>query len=64
MLCPAKNVGPIDRIIRAVLGLGAAIGAIFASGFLQIVLVITATVLIITAITGFCGLYALLRIKT
>jgi hypothetical protein len=46
------------------LGVGAGIGAIFTTGALQIALGIISAVLIITAITGFCGLYALLGINT
>jgi hypothetical protein len=59
-----KNEGALDRIIRAILGVGAGIGSIFTTGILQIALGIISAVLIITAITGFCGLYALLGINT
>jgi hypothetical protein len=59
-----KNEGALDRIIRAILGVGAGIGAIFTTGILQIALGIISAALIITAITGFCGLYALLGINT
>jgi hypothetical protein len=59
-----KNEGALDRIIRAILGVGVGIGAIFTTGILQIALGIISAVLIITAITGFCGLYALLGINT
>jgi hypothetical protein len=59
-----KNEGALDRIIRAILGVGAGIGAIFTTGALQITLGIISAALIITAITGFCGLYALLGINT
>jgi hypothetical protein len=64
MKCLPKNEGALDRIIRAILGVGAGIGAIFTTGALQIALGIISAVLIITAITGFCGLYALLGINT
>jgi hypothetical protein len=67
MLCPVKNEGVIDRIIRAILGVGAGVGAIFTSGALQIVLGIIAALLIITSITGITGvclLYIPLGINT
>jgi len=64
MLCPVKNEGVIDRIMRAILGVGAGVGAIFTSGALQIVLGIIAALLIITSITGVCLLYIPLGINT
>jgi len=59
-----KNEGALDRTIRAILGVGAGVGAIFTSGTLQIILGIISALMIITSITGFCGLYALLGINT
>ncbi len=59
-----QNEGSVDRIIRAILGIGLIIGGFFLSGVLKIILIIIGIVLLITAITGFCGLYALLGINT
>lgn len=59
------NEGLIDRIIRAILGIGLILGALFlVQGLLKIILIIVGVILIITAITGFCGLYALFGINT
>ncbi|MDX9970443.1 MAG: DUF2892 domain-containing protein [Candidatus Gracilibacteria bacterium] len=60
----APNEGTADRIIRAVLGIAAAVGAYLISGWLQVVLAVVAVMLVFTAITGFCGLYTLLGIRT
>lgn len=59
-----RNEGPVDRIIRAILGL-ALIGLSFAlTGTLKIVLIVVGAVSLITAATGFCLLYTLLGIDT
>ncbi len=60
----APNEGPVDRVIRAVLGVSLGVLAYFMIGWLQIVLGVMAVVLVFTAITGFCGLYTLLGINT
>lgn len=60
----SKNEGATDRIIRAVLGIGAAIVALLTTGGIQIAFGIIAVILLITAATGFCGLYKLFGIKT
>ena len=60
------NVGSIDRIARAVLGL-VLLGLPFAAGFgaaLTVVSVIVGLVLLGTAATGTCPAYSLLGIKT
>lgn len=61
-----KTVGQADKIIRLVIaGIIAALYAAGAiSGTLGIVLLIAAIVLVLTALTGFCGLYSLLGINT
>ncbi|HHN48457.1 MAG TPA: DUF2892 domain-containing protein [Bacteroidales bacterium] len=61
-----KNVGLIDAIIRFVL---AVVVAVFIyrgdiTGTLAIVLGIAAAALLITGLIGWCGLYALLGIRT
>lgn len=58
------NEGVADRIIRSLISVGLIIGGVFSSGVLQIILIAAGAILGITAITGFCGLYALLGIST
>ncbi len=60
----SKNESAVDRIIRVVLGIGVTIAALLTTGGIQIVLSIVAIILLITAATGFCGLYKLFGIKT
>jgi len=60
-----KNVGTIDRIIRAVLGVIFVLSFFFLKSLLfKIILLILGIVLIFTAITGFCSLYKILGIST
>lgn len=57
-----RNEGPVDRAIRAVIGLVAAIAA-FSVGVgsgLGIVLLVVGAIMLLTAVTGFCPLYRLL----
>jgi hypothetical protein len=60
------NVGRPDRIIRVVLAIAAAIvpatGTV--SGTLGTVLYVVSGVLLVTSLTGFCGLYTLFGINT
>lgn len=60
-----QNEGAIDRIIRF---LAAVILAVFTywglSGAWQIAAYVIAAILLITAITGFCGLYKIFGIST
>jgi Inner membrane protein YgaP-like, transmembrane domain len=61
-----KNVGTIDRVVRAVIGVAAVIGA-FSVGLTSvwgIVLAVVAVIALVTAIVGFCPLYRLLGIST
>jgi hypothetical protein len=55
-----KNIGQTDTIIRIIIGLG--IGA--AGWYYESWLGLIALVPLLTALTGFCGLYALLGIST
>jgi hypothetical protein len=60
------NVGTVDRVVRAVLGLAAVVWA-FSIGVTSgagIALVVVAAVLLVTAAIGFCPLYRLLGIST
>jgi len=60
-----KNVGTIDRIIRAIVGIVFVLSFFFVKFFLlKVILLILGIVLIFTAITGFCGLYRVLGIST
>lgn len=61
-----KNVGSKDKMVRIVIAL--VFGLLYVtgvvSGVLGLILVVVALVLVITSITGFCGLYKLLGINT
>ncbi|MGC8765263.1 MAG: YgaP family membrane protein [Brevinematia bacterium] len=54
----------IDRIIRIVLAVILGIAGLYLQGAARIVLWVLALVLLITGLTGFCGIYALLGIDT
>jgi hypothetical protein len=55
-----NNVGNLDKIIRISTGLlSVVLGIVFHWGFY-----ILAAMLIITAFTGFCGIYALFGVTT
>lgn len=55
-----KNIGKTDKIIR--LGTGAVLLLAGLSGYP--ILLIPATIALVTGITGFCGAYKLLGINT
>ncbi len=55
------NVGKVDRIIRAVLGVALIIWAIAVSSWL---LGVVGAIALVTSVMSFCPLYALLKIKT
>jgi len=60
------NEAPIDRVIRIVLGIalgGVAFAGAVTAPWLYVVWVVAAIALV-TAIVGFCPLYALLRVGT
>ena len=59
-----KNVGTADKVVRVVVGAGLAFAAYKASGALAVILGVLAAGAIITALTGWCGLYTLLGIST
>jgi len=60
------NVGTTDRILRVIVGLVAALFALFGGvgGVLAVVLGIVAAALLLTAALGHCGLYRLIGIST
>ncbi|MCR6637132.1 DUF2892 domain-containing protein [Devosia sp.] len=64
------NIGPADRILRAILGL-ALIAIVFVPGLplfgslaLQAIATVAGLVLLITALVRFCPLYRLLGLST
>ncbi|MBU6142204.1 DUF2892 domain-containing protein [Patescibacteria group bacterium] len=60
-----KNESMLDRWVRVVLAALLTVGAmLWASGWVQIVLLVVAAVLLITALTGFCALYMPFGIST
>jgi len=61
-----KNVGKIDKIIRLVIAiiLIILISASVITGLYAIIAGIISFAMIITSLTGFCGLYSILGIKT
>ena len=59
-----KNENNTDRIIRGVVAVAAAIGAVLTSGALPIVLCVVAAIMAVTAVAGFCPLYTLFGINT
>lgn len=60
------NVGTLDRIVRIVLAISCSIlyftGAV--SGTSGVVLLVVGAVLLVTAVLGWCGLYAMLGVST
>ena len=60
-----KNEGPLDRLVRAVLGVALVLLAYLMNmGVASWIIGIIGGIVIITAITGFCGLYKVLGIST
>ncbi|QTH60698.1 DUF2892 domain-containing protein [Corynebacterium hindlerae] len=59
------NEGTVDRALRAVIALVAAVcAAVFTQGVTQIVLWVVAAIMAITAVVGFCPLYRIIGIDT
>jgi hypothetical protein len=53
-----KNMGGIDRIVRAIVGIGLLILAFWVvTGALQIIFWIVAAILLVTALVGICPAY-------
>lgn len=59
-----RNESNPDRIVRGVIGVLCAVGAISATGLLSGVLGALAVVMVVTATVGFCPMYRLLGIAT
>jgi len=61
-----KNVGKLDKMIRLLAALLMAVLVItgLVKGAVAVILVIAAVILLVTSLTGFCGLYTLLGMST
>jgi hypothetical protein len=60
-----KNEGVVDRLVRVLIGeLLMLIAFFWVGGVLSIVLYVLSAVALMTALTGFCGLYKILKINT
>ncbi len=59
-----RNVGAVDRTIRVVLGIGLGSAAFIVPGAWAWVAGALAVIGIVTGLTGFCALYAVLGIST
>ncbi len=61
-----KNMGNVDKVIRLIIAV--ILASLYFTGVVTgtfgIVLLVAAAVLVITTLTGFCGLYTLLGINT
>ena len=60
-----RNEGALDRAIRLAVGIVAGVGVFtILTGVWQIIGAVVAAILLVTAVVGFCPLYALLRLST
>lgn len=61
-----KNEGTVDRIIRAIVGIAALVGAVAVGmGTVGgIVLLVVGGIMVVTAAVGFCPLYRVFGINT
>ena len=61
-----RNMGTLDRGIRAVVGIAAVVLALLAgaTSALGIVLWVVAAIMLLTAAAGYCPIYAALRLST
>ncbi len=60
----SPNIGVADKIIRIIVAIIALVIAVQSTGNLKLVAGIVSAVMMVTAITGFCGLYKLMGIQT
>ena len=58
------NIGRTDQIVRIIVAIILFLISILISGWVRILLVVVAIMLLITTITRFCGLYKILGIDT
>ncbi len=59
-----RNVGPVDRAIRVVLGVGLGYAAFMLPGAWAWIAGVLAVIGVITGLAGFCASYAVLGINT
>lgn len=59
-----QNVGPVDRVLRVILGVVLVYAALTVSGLWAWVAGGAAAIMFVTALVGFCPLYALFGINT
>jgi hypothetical protein len=61
-----KNEGTVDRIIRAVVGIAALLGAVAigVGSVGGVLLLVVGAILVVTAAVGFCPLYRVLGLNT
>jgi uncharacterized membrane protein len=60
-----QNVGALDRCFRICMGIVlAALGALIVKGTMGAILMILSIPFLVSGITGFCSIYALLGIST
>ena len=59
-----KNVGSLDRIIRAIVGVVLLVLLAVTTGWLQIIVGVLGVIMLVTAITGVCPLYIPFKIDT
>jgi hypothetical protein len=58
------NIGKTDQIVRIIVAIILFLISILISGWVRILLVVFAIILLITTLTRFCGLYKILGINT
>lgn len=68
-MCTCKNVGPVDRVLRALLGIVALVVALTALGVLTgslwgVVAAVVGVVMLSTAVSGVCPLYMPFKVST
>jgi hypothetical protein len=60
-----KNMGDLDRIIRAIVGVGLVIFGVLYLGFWWgILMLVVGAILLITALVGICPIYILFKWST
>lgn len=59
-----KNIGKKDQLIRYIAGVVLIIVGFLLQGIISLVLFILATIIILTGIIGWCGLYTILGVNT
>lgn len=59
-----KNLGLLDRIIRAIIGFGLLISGFFLTSWIRVVVFVLAVLLFISALAGYCTIYDIFGIST